>query len=131
AGEVGVGVRGEHGGGSGTPVALRHGEGREGQWGVEDLAHGPADHSTAKDIQDGDQIEPALAGEHTGGIGRPDLVKLLHGKIAHTIRRDRSAVAAVGRGDAILGALPSEDALLSHEPSNAVTPSRTTKRMSE
>src|SRR5437016_443602 len=31
------------------------------------------------------------AGEHTGGIGRPDLVNLLHRKIAHTIRRDWSA----------------------------------------
>ena len=95
------------------------------------MAHGPADHSPAKDIQDGDQIKPALAGQYAGGIGRPDLVKLLHGKIAHTIRRDRSTVAAVGRGGAILRALPSEDALLAHEPSNAVTPSRTTKHMSE
>ena len=95
------------------------------------FAHGPADHPPAKDTQDTDQIKPALSGQHAGGIGRPDLVKLLHGKIAHTIRRDRSAVAALGRGYAIPGTLATEEALLAHEPSNAITPFRTTQCMSE
>jgi hypothetical protein len=93
--------------------------------------HGPPHHTASEDIQDRNQIQPSLTGENAGRVGRPNLVRAFDDEAFKTVRRDRSAVAAVGRGDAILRALPSEDALLAHEPSNAVTPSRTTKHMSE
>ena len=74
-----IGVKDEPG--SGAALTYRHAQGRDGQWSIQARTHGPTDHPPAKDIQDGDQIKPALAGQHTGGIGRPDLVRLLHGKL--------------------------------------------------
>jgi hypothetical protein len=91
------------------------------------MTHGPADDAATKDIQDGNEIEPALAGEHAGGITDPELVGSSDEKASHPVGRDRSAVATIGRGMSILGALPGKDALLAHEPGNAVASSWTTE----
>jgi hypothetical protein len=45
--------------------------------------------------------------------------------------RDGSAVAAVGGGWSIFGALPGKDSLQAHQTSNAIAPSRTAQRMSQ
>ena len=82
-----------------------------------------------QDVQDGDQIEPALAGEDAGGIGHPDLIGALHLETWEAIGRDRPTVAAVGRGVSILGALPGKEALGTHEPGDAIASPRTTQRM--
>ena len=55
----------------------RHAQSGNDQWGVEAWTHGPTDHAPSKDIQDGDQIQPALSGKDAGGIARPDLVRPL------------------------------------------------------
>jgi hypothetical protein len=47
-----------------------------------------------------------LAGQDAGGIGRPDLVGPLDGEVLEAMRRNRSAMTAVGRRRPILGALP-------------------------
>ena len=91
----------------------------------------PAEDAPAADIQDRDQIEPTLAGQDAGGIGDPDLIRPLHGEARETVGRDRSAVAAVGGGVAILGALPRKEAFLAHETGDAVTPSGATERTGE
>ena len=89
--------------------------------------HGPTHHAPGADIQDGDQIQPALAGQDASGIGHPNLVGTLHGKTWEAVRCDGSAVTTVGRGHAIPGALTGEESLAPHEPGNAVTPARTTQ----
>ena len=101
------------------------------QWSVEDGTHGPTDHAPAVEIEDRDQIEPALSGEHAGGIAHPDLITALHTQALDTVGRDGSAVAAVSDGSSILGALSSEDPLQAHKASNAIAPSRTAQRMSQ
>ena len=101
------------------------------QWGIEDGAHGPADNAAGKDIQDGDQIEPALAGEHAGGITDPDLIGASNGEVLEAVGSKRSAVATLRGPGSILGALSGKDPLLAHEAGNAVASSRTTQRMSQ
>ncbi len=71
-------------------------------------------------------MKPALAGKHAGGIGGPDLIETSDHEVSHAVSCDRSTMAAVGGGVAILGALPGKEAFLAHEPGDAVTPSWTT-----
>ena len=61
----------------------------------------------------------------------PNLVGPFDGETLKPVGRDRSAVAAVGGSDSILGALPGEEALLAHEAGDAVAPSRAAQRMSQ
>ena len=79
------------------------------------------------EIEDCDQIQPALAGENARGIGGPDLVGTTNSEALDTVRSDRSAMTAVGGGVTILGALPGEEAFRAHEPGNAIAPSGTTE----
>ena len=103
---------------------------RAGQWSVEDGAHGPAQYTSTKDIQNRDQIEPALRGEHAGGITHPDSIALLHIEVLNTVGCDGAAMATVGRSDSILGSLSSKEVLLAHEAGDPISPSGTAQRMS-
>jgi len=47
---------------------------------IEDLMHGPTDNPAGEQIQDRNQIQPALSCEHASGIGGPYLIKPLHGE---------------------------------------------------
>ena len=57
-----------------------HAQSGDDELSIEDLMHGPADHTAGEDIQDRDQIQPTLAGEDAGGVGRPHLVRPFEGK---------------------------------------------------
>ena len=87
----------------------------------------PADDAPAAKVQHGDQIEPALASQDARGIGDPDLVRTLDPEAWETMGCDRPAMANVGGGVAILGALPGKEAFLAHDAGDAVTPSWTTE----
>lgn len=100
-----------------------HAQSVDGERSIEDRTHGPADDPPAAEVQNGDQIQPALAGQEAGRIGDPDLVRTLDHETWERIGCDRSAMAAVGGGVAILGALPRQEAFGTHEPGDAVTPS--------
>jgi hypothetical protein len=91
----------------------------------------PCDNPAGEQIQNRDQIQPALTGEHASGIGGPDLIKPLHGETSKVVRGDGSAVAAVSGSGTILRALPGEEPFQAHKPSDAVAPSWTTKGMSQ
>ncbi len=81
----------------------------------------------AADIQDRDQIEPALSGEDAGGIGHPDLVRMLDPEAWEAVGRDGTAMTAVGRGMAILGRCPGKEAFGTHETGDAIAPAWTTQ----
>jgi hypothetical protein len=74
-----------------------HAQGRTDEAGVEALMHGPTHHAAGAEIEDGDQIQPALAGQDAGRIGHPGLIWTTHGQALETVGSDRSAVLAVGR----------------------------------
>ncbi len=124
-----IGVNNE--GSSGLTLPQGHAQGGDGEWGIEDRTHGPADHPPAADIEDCDQIQPALAGENAGGIGDPDLVGTTDFEALETVRCDRSTMAAIGGGVTILGALAGKEAFGTHEPGDAVTPPGATERTGE
>src|SRR5437867_11226333 len=92
--------------------------------------HGPTDNPAGEQIKDRNQIQPALTCEHASGIGGPYLIKPLHGETSQPIRSNGSAVAAVSSSGSVLGALPSVESLLAHEPGDAVASSWTTQGMS-
>jgi hypothetical protein len=108
-------------------LAQGHAQSDDREWSIEDRTHGPADHPPAAEIQDCNQIQPALAGEDSGGIGDPDLVGTTNSEALETVRRDRSSMTAVGGGVTILGALPGKEAFGTHEPGDAIAPSWTTQ----
>tara|TARA_R110002051_G_scaffold16182_2_gene48950 strand:+ start:5994 stop:6335 length:342 start_codon:yes stop_codon:yes gene_type:complete len=51
-----------------------HVEGVERDFGVQGLAHGPADDLAGVHVEDGDEVELALAGRDVGQVGDPYLV---------------------------------------------------------
>jgi len=108
-------------------LAQGHAHRGDREWSIEDRAHGPAEHLPAAQIEDCDQIQPALAGEDSGSIGDPDLVGTTDSEALETVRRDRSSMTAVGGGVTILGALPSKEGFGTHEPGDAIAPSGTTE----
>ena len=55
-----VGVDDESAGGA--ALEQRHAQGGHHQTGIEDLMHGPADDAAGAEIENGDEVEPALAG---------------------------------------------------------------------
>ena len=77
-------------------LADSHAQGGNDQRGVEKLAHGPTDDAPAKDIQDSDQIQPALSGEYASDVSGPDLIRPSHHESTQSVGSDRSAVPAVG-----------------------------------
>ncbi len=73
-------------------------EGVERDLGVQGLTHGPADDLAGVNIEDGDEVEPALAGRDVGQVGEPDLVGSRRLEVAgQPAGRDGIAVTAVGR----------------------------------
>jgi hypothetical protein len=56
------------------------------------------------DVQDGDEVQPALAGEDAGGIGDPDLIRSSDGEVLQAVGRDWSAVVTVGRSGSVFRA---------------------------
>ena len=63
--------------GRGTAVVDRHGEGVEGQGGVDFIAHGQADLASAGGVFKCTQVEPAFAGLHVGDAAASDFVGLI------------------------------------------------------
>jgi hypothetical protein len=108
-----------------------HAQGSTDEASVEALMHGPTDHPAGAEIEDGDQIQPALASQDAGRIGHPDLIWTTHDQALETVGSDRSTVPAVGRAHAIFGALPGEEPLGAHEPGNAIAPPGAAQRMGE
>ena len=96
AGKLGSTIRVDDKASSGATLAKRHAQGADDESGIQDLTHGPADHPSGEDIQDRDEIQPAPAGEHAGGIGDPDLIGPSDGEVLHAVGSNRAAVAAVG-----------------------------------
>jgi len=103
-----------------TALEERHAQGSDDETGIKDLVHGPADDAPSTDIQNGDEIEPALAGEDTGGISGPGLIGPVDSEVWEPVGCDQSAVVAVGCLRPVFGALPGKDALRAHETSNAI-----------
>ncbi len=127
AGELTAPIGVDDEGPSGLTLAQGHAQRGDSERSIEDRTHGPADHPPAAEIEDGDQIQPALAGEDAGGIGDPDLIGATDFEALETVRCDRSAMAAIGGGVAILRALPGKEAFGTHEPGDAIAPSWTTE----
>src|SRR5574338_398594 len=114
---------------SGLTLAQGHAQSGDHEGSIEDRTHGPANHSPAAQIQDCDQIQPALAGEDARGIGHPDLIGATHPEALESVRRDRSAMAAVSCGVTILRALPRKEALGTHQSGDPVASSWTTEHL--
>src|SRR5437762_13247226 len=91
--------------------------------------HGPTDNPAGEQIQDRNQIQPALSCEHASGMGGPYLIKSLHGETSEPIRGNGSAVAAVSGSGSLLRALPSVESVLADEPDDAVQYSWNTSGM--
>jgi hypothetical protein len=109
-------------------LAERHTQGGDHETGIEDLVHGPADHPPGAEVQDRDEVQPALAGEDAGGIGDPDLIRSSDGEVLQAVGHDWSAVVTVGRSRSVFRALPCEDSLQTHETGNAVAPAGAAQR---
>ncbi len=80
----------------GASLQKGHAQSSDDEAGIKDLVHGPTNDAPAPDIQDGNEIEPALGGEDAGGIGYPGLIGSVNGEVGKPVGCDRSAVLAVG-----------------------------------
>ena len=66
---------------------------------IEERTHGPADHARAAEIEDCDQLKPALAREDAGGIGRPDsLSAAFFARAKELLQRGRKFSEGMGNG---------------------------------
>ena len=83
------------------------------------------------DIEDGNEIEPALSGKDAGGVSDPSLIGALDGEVWEPVGGDRSAVLAVGCPGSIFGTLPRENPLRAHKPGDAVAPAGAAERLSQ
>src|SRR5215471_3244091 len=93
------------------------------QRGVDLLADSPANYAPAVEVQDGRDINPALMGEHVSDVGRPELVgRSRCRRLGQAIGRNRLVVMAVGGQDAVASFVPTHQALLAHQPGDAVAP---------
>src|SRR2546428_9008860 len=84
-------------------LSERHAQSGDDKGSIEDLMHSPADHTPREDIEDGNEVQPALAGEDAGGIGNPDLIGSLHLEVSHAVGRDGSTVTTVCGSGTIFG----------------------------
>src|SRR5437870_9281002 len=92
-----------------TALTQRQTQGRDDQWSIQARTHGPADNPPAKDVQDRDQIQPALASEHPRRIADPGLIATPYPQIWQTIRSNRSTMATIRRCHPILGTAPGKE----------------------
>ncbi len=74
AGELTAPIGVDDEGSSGLTLAQGHAQSGNREGSIKDRTHGPANHPPAAKVEHGDQIQPALAGEDTRGIGDPDLI---------------------------------------------------------
>lgn len=130
-GELGAAIGVEDETGLGPSLEKCHAQSGHDETGIEDLMHGPADDAPSPDIENGDEIKPALAGKNASSVGHPDLIRPPDRKVLDAVRRDWSAVAAVRGPGSILGALTSKDSFQTHQPSDAITPTRTAQGSSD
>jgi len=86
---------------SGATLAERHPQGCNHERRIEDLMHGPTDYPSCAEVQNSDEVQPALARKDAGSIGDPDLIRLSDGDVLQAVGRDWSAMATVGRSDTI------------------------------
>jgi len=94
-----------------------HGERGDGEFGMQVLAHRPANHLAGEQVEDHGQIEPALAGRNVGDIGQPDLIRPVGDKILlEQVCRHREGMLAVGCAQAIAARRPRPDTMLAHNP---------------
>jgi len=78
-----------------------HGEGLQGNLGVQGLAHRPTNDFAGMQVQNGGEVQPAFAGRDVGQIRQPDLAGACGDKIAsQSIGRDRVIVPAVSGSSA-------------------------------
>ena len=84
-----IGVKDEPG--SGAALTYRHAQGRDGQWSIQARTHGPTDNPPAKDIQDGDQIQPTLTSEHARRVADPNLIATPYAQIWQTTFNNRQS----------------------------------------
>ena len=64
---------------------------------IDPVAHGPADDTTRKDVQENGQIEPSFARSDVGDVRGPQSIWGLGRKIPiHKVRHHRSVVPRVG-----------------------------------
>ena len=129
AGELHAAIRVDDKGCFGTALQKCHAQSGYDEAGVKDLVHRPADDAPSPDIEDGDEIEPALGGEDAGGIGHPGLIGSVNGEVWKPVGCDRSAVLAVGCPGSVFGALPGKDPLRAHETSDAIAPAGATQSL--
>lgn len=84
--------------GSRSPPLGGHHQRSHTQFGAHMIAHRPADDLARGQIEDGGQVQPALAGRQVGDVGQPDCVWPRGREVLlQEIGRDREIVAAVGR----------------------------------
>src|SRR5438874_10128236 len=114
-----------------TALTQRHAQGRDGQWSIQAGTHGPANNAPAEDVQDRDQIQPALASDHPRRIADPGLIATRYPQIGQTIRSNRSPMATIRRCHPILGTAPGKEPFCAHEPGDAVALPRTTQGMGQ
>jgi hypothetical protein len=99
-----------------------HGERRDGEFGTQVIAHGPADHFAGEQVEDHGQVEPALASRDIGDIGQPDLIGSVGDKVlVQQVFRHRQGMLAVGGADAKAAWRPRPDAVLAHDPCDPLT----------
>jgi hypothetical protein len=81
------------------------------------IAHGPTDDFAGEQVEDHDQVKPALAGRDIGDIGEPDLIGPVGDKgPVEQVLRHGEGMLAVGRADAKAARRPRPDAVLAHDP---------------
>src|SRR5438552_9114540 len=72
-----------------------HAQSGDDELSIEDLMHGPTDNAAGEDIQYRNQIQPPLAGENAGRVGRPALVRPFDNETFKTVRLNWPAMATV------------------------------------
>ncbi len=79
-----------------------HGEGGNGEFGAQMLAHRPADDLASEQAEDHRQVEPTFAGRDVGDIRQPDLIGPVGYEIPiQQVGGYRQGLLAVGRAYAI------------------------------
>lgn len=93
-----------------------HHQSRRRQFGPHVLAYGPADDLASGEIEDGGQVEPALAGGQIGDIGEPDRVGHRSRELLfEEVGRNRQVVAAISRARPEPTPCQSPDTVLAHQ----------------
>lgn len=99
-----------------------HGEGIEGQAGLEIFLHSPADDFAAVEIHNAGEIEPTFPGSNVGNVTDPDLINGGgSGPVGQAIGREGMRMVAIGGADAKTATAPRDQAVEAHEFLDAFT----------